>query len=345
MPRTARSRVPPGSPGLAGVVPRGRSASTKVRRPDHAADVEIECPGPCSGMWSGGDVGWHAARREERGGAPSRGGTTRRPQRGRRANRNSRTEIRTGLQFVSRSFILWRVGISDIDKLVGEVARLGSRSRRSHARELSDLVAAGGTRRGLIGQIAMSGDHPVERRCFACWCLGRLGGSQAERVLLELFKSRRGRVGRQAANSLSGICSGRSISDVITILIEDQVVWRRKFAAYILGWSHSRRVVEPLIRALRSGEGSTCVRAYAAEALGNLGFRKASPALREALGDGAAAVRFWSAFSLGKLRDFAAIPALERLARNDRRSVRGWWSIAKEAKNAIRIIRDAGRIG
>jgi len=64
------------------------------------------------------------------------------------------------------------------------------------------------------------------------------------------------------------------------------------------------------------------IRQYLSMVLGNLGDRRATPLLAEALADEHPETRIYAALALGRLRDPAGVPALMRAASSDERDVR-----------------------
>ena len=64
------------------------------------------------------------------------------------------------------------------------------------------------------------------------------------------------------------------------------------------------------------------IRQYLSMVLGNLGDRRATPLLVEALGDSHPETRIYAALALGRLRDPAGVPALVNIASTDERDVR-----------------------
>ena len=94
-------------------------------------------------------------------------------------------------------------------------------------------------------------------------------------------------------------------------------------------------------RILSNKRESTKVRTYAADTLAH----RHRPATHEVVlrtlrDESSAEMRFWCAFALGQMREKRALPLLEKLAKEDHRVVKGWWSVTKEAKEAIKFIKN-----
>jgi HEAT repeat protein len=118
---------------------------------------------------------------------------------------------------------------------------------------------------------------------------------------------------------------------------------KRVAAAYALGFFHDRRAAKPLIHVIRNRRASPRLRGQAAEALGYLLMfrpdRMALSALLEEVGDPSPEVRFWAVFAIGQMGNRKAISILTKVSQKDKATLPGWWSIAREAKAAIRQIR------
>jgi HEAT repeat protein len=80
------------------------------------------------------------------------------------------------------------------------------------------------------------------------------------------------------------------------------------------------------------------IRRYLSMVLGNLGDRRATPLLIEALGEKDVETRLYAALALGRLRDPAAVPSLLTVFANDERDVR------KAAAYALGEIGDPGAV-
>lgn len=188
-------------------------------------------------------------------------------------------------------------------------------------------------------------------RTAACWELG-YGRSRpscgnvrrAVRSLLRLCGSGPARLCLPAANALVGVGSKMAVVPLIGLLRRAQSPAAREAAAYALGFLGDKRALVPLISTLENTSEHAVVRAQAAEAIGELaltsGSRTKRPlkALISALRDRSAPVRFWACYGLSQYRDRRAISALRKVAK-DRAFVKGWWSVGREARWAIAVLR------
>jgi HEAT repeat protein len=122
---------------------------------------------------------------------------------------------------------------------------------------------------------------------------------------------------------------------VISVLRNGRRVYNRVEAAYALRMLKGDARTIALERALSNKNESPRVRAFAAEALAD-GHRSASHSvLLRNLKDPAKEVRFWCAFALGQIGERKALPALKWLSEHDNRVLKGWWAVSKEARDAI----------
>jgi HEAT repeat protein len=117
----------------------------------------------------------------------------------------------------------------------------------------------------------------------------------------------------------------------------------RTAAAYALQRVRTIRTIKALERALADKSEYPRVRGQAAESLIHNHRTLSHDVLLKELGDASREVRFWCAFALGQMAERRAIPALEQLAATDKRVVRGFWSVAKEAADALKNIRNTNR--
>ena len=118
---------------------------------------------------------------------------------------------------------------------------------------------------------------------------------------------------------------------------EDTEVRVRDAAAYTLGNLKGKRAGSALRRVLANHDEAGVIRGTAAEHLA--WFNPAPRAqLIAGLRDETADVRFWCAYAMAIMRVKSSLPTLRRLAARDRARVRGWWSVAREARWAIKCI-------
>lgn len=130
----------------------------------------------------------------------------------------------------------------------------------------------------------------------------------------------------------------------------------REEAAYALTWAHEPGLAGVLLEAVQDSKEAPAVRAQAMEALGeilesyilgglpnysrSLFYRRLTEALIPYLHHDDPRLQFWSIFALGhKARCRRVLPDLEEIAANDKGVCPGWWSVAKEARDAIREIK------
>ena len=130
---------------------------------------------------------------------------------------------------------------------------------------------------------------------------------------------------------------------VINTLLHGQRVLNRAAAAYALSLMHGKAAIPALERAVANKREHPKVRGQAAESLAHNHRPESHRILRQNLNDASKDVRFWCAYSLAEMADHDALIPLKRLARDDHRIVRGFWSVSREARASIRIIRKAMR--
>ena len=128
---------------------------------------------------------------------------------------------------------------------------------------------------------------------------------------------------------------------IVKTLLRGRRVMNRAAAAYALNLMHGREAVRALERAVRSKREHPKVRGQAAESLAHNHRPESHRVLRENLADASRDVRFWCAYALAQMADQDALVPLEQLAERDHRIVKGFWSVSREAKAAIRLIREA----
>ena len=122
-------------------------------------------------------------------------------------------------------------------------------------------------------------------------------------------------------------------------MLHGQRALNRAAAAYALHLPRGNAAVLALEKAAANKREHPKVRGQAAESLALNHRAKSHGILRANLHDPSKEVRFWCAYSLAEMADDDALGSLKRLAEEDHRVVKGFWSVSKEAKWAIRVIR------
>ena len=158
-------------------------------------------------------------------------------------------------------------------------------------------------------------------------CLERLNGSSS----LEAY---------EGAKELVLKDDPRLVSSAIKTLLQGKRVLNRAAAAYALNLAHGKAAIPALERTVANKQEPPKVRGHAAESLAHNHRPESHRILRENLNDVSRDVRFWCAYSLAQMADEDALIPLKELARSDHRSVRGFWPVSREAKAAIRSIRE-----
>jgi HEAT repeat protein len=147
-----------------------------------------------------------------------------------------------------------------------------------------------------------------------------------------------------AANAVSaGKTTDKQLErSLILTLKNGRRPFNRAAAAYAMQLVSSPRVIRALETVVKNKSEHPRVRGEAAEALAHRHRRKSHAVLLAGLGDSSKEVRFWCAFALGEMAEKRAAASLEALA-TDKRVVRGWHSVAKEAADARKNIKAAGK--
>ena len=159
--------------------------------------------------------------------------------------------------------------------------------------------------------------------------LQRLNG----RTSTEAYEGAKQLYGQQRATAV--------VKQVIDVLQHGQRVWNRAAAAYALNLTPGERTIRALEEVVANQREHPKVRGQAAESLACNHRAKSHDILRANLTDPSKQVRFWCAYSLAQMADEEALVSLKLLAEEDYRVVKGFWSVSKEAKWAIREIRNA----
>jgi hypothetical protein len=147
----------------------------------------------------------------------------------------------------------------------------------------------------------------------------------------------------EAAKELWEKGDAGSVRGLIDTLRNGKRVLNRTAAAYALYLTNGKTAIRPLERAVGNKREHPKVRGQAAESLAHNHRPSSHRVLRENLVDPAREVRFWCAYALWQMADRDALVSLRELAECDHRIVKGFWSVSKEARDAIRSIREEMR--
>jgi|SRR6185369_14538512 len=211
--------------------------------------------------------------------------------------------------------------------------------RTSREADIELLSSHGMTTLKSLYRAVNDSELEVNLRQAACWALSQVGGSQSVCVLTRALNDRNSHVSLEAAKSLIALNRKESIPKLQRALSEGANPHNRSAAAYALGFMGDRKAVPNLIKTLQGDENAE-VRSHAAEALGHLADKRALRWLIAHLTDDSAEVRFWSAFALGEIGDPGARAALERVASTDRANLPKRGPVSREARNAIKRIKE-----
>lgn len=211
--------------------------------------------------------------------------------------------------------------------------------KRRAFKQAQNLIRAGAISFEAMLSLIRDARAPTDVRATASWFAGRLGKKSAAGALLSAMGSGETRLIWEAASGLACLGAKRSRGPLIKELKHGKQADLRAAAAYALGYIGGVGVTAALLTALGDNREPEPVRAYAAEALGNIRDASACRGLVRALSDASAQVRFWSCFALGQVGCQGALRQLRRIAATDHDEVPGWWSVSKEASDAINQIR------
>ena len=214
-----------------------------------------------------------------------------------------------------------------------------AQDRPEGQRQLDALKQAGGTSLAGLAAILRDPTHPDALRVTAAWLLGVLEQPAALAPLLAAANDPNPEIRWQGILSLGLLRDARALPSLIDHLAATADPAVRQIIVWAMGCIGGSTAVAELTRLLTLLTEHPAVRGAAAEQLGMIGNRTAVPVLLAALQDPETEVRFWSAYALGQLGVKRAIPALESLAKRDTGAVPQFGSIAAEARQAIQHIR------
>lgn len=163
--------------------------------------------------------------------------------------------------------------------------------------------------------------------------------SDQRKSVISKLGGRSGALANEAAHHIFADPDPALVQPVISVLKRGRRVFNRVEAAYALGILQGEKRTLALEHALSDPDEHVTVRSFAAESL-VLGHRRQTHSvLLRNLANPSKEIRFWCAYALGQIGDKKALPALKCLAENDHRIVKGWWAVSKEARDAIRTIK------
>ena len=152
-------------------------------------------------------------------------------------------------------------------------------------------------------------------------------GEPAVEPLIKVLKDKNAKVRGDAAYALGRIGDKRAVDALIEVLRneDDDALVRLSAAEALIRIGEP--AVEPLIEALKDEDEDA--RSFAADALGEIGDRRAVDALVKILKDGSAEVRESAACALGKIGDEKALPHLELIwEKEESKEVKVWVAYA-----------------
>jgi HEAT repeat protein len=178
----------------------------------------------------------------------------------------------------------------------------------------------------------------LDVRQAACWAVGRRGGVQAIRALLNVLRQGESGLAFEAAKSLIALDAKQVIPQISQIVKRGKTPTNRAAAAYTLGFLGDGSVSQMLIEVL-NGTDTPEVRSHAAEALGHIADENTTESLVRGLKDRSAKVRFWCVFALGEIGDLRALSPLQHLASEDKSTVPKVGKVSTEARRAIKRLK------
>jgi HEAT repeat protein len=163
------------------------------------------------------------------------------------------------------------------------------------------------------------------------------------KALLDALNSPTGRKANGAAQAIIQSPDPALLPGIVRILLHGKRLHNRIEAAYAMRGmrgTNGRDGAATLEKILANRKEKAYLRAFVAETLADRHRPTSHDVVLRNLADPSAQVRFWCAFALGQMRDRNALPLLASIAENDHRIVRGWWAVSKEARDAIRLIKN-----
>lgn len=180
-------------------------------------------------------------------------------------------------------------------------------------------------------------DRNLFVRAVAAEAIGKLGAEAIEPLWEGIRYDYESSRLRDAASSALGRMDGTGALEILESHLEDKKWKSRAAAAWIIGELFLEEAVEKLCKILDE-DRDLDVRIAAANALGKIGSKKATPYLHRALQDEYIGLRLEVIKALGLIKDRSSIGPLTKLLRESR-----MWSERAEAATALGKIGGRGR--
>jgi HEAT repeat protein len=191
-------------------------------------------------------------------------------------------------------------------------------------------------------EVASNESMGTGMRSIACWFLSRTSNTRFVPALVKCLNDKDPALRSEAARSLGTMGDVRTTVDLIRTLEGDSSADVRFYSIYALGLLQSDSAITPILAVLNDEKEDPKLRGMAAETLSSFHNGRSVDSLIACLSDSQAEVRFWAAFALGELGARKALPALVRVAKYDQSSLPDGASISNEASEAIDKIERTG---
>lgn len=178
-------------------------------------------------------------------------------------------------------------------------------------------------------------ERDVEYICAVCYLIYYKPVKGAVPVLRSLLSHESDEVRMSSMVALGEFNTRKVIKDLLKIAESDNSLELRCRALNLIAFMFNKTASPRLRRLLGNEEVPPEVRGDAAEALANIGDRKAIPLLIKVSYDRSPIVRFWACYALGQMPDRRSLPRLEQIAEYDDGEIEHFGSVKAEAKDAM----------
>jgi HEAT repeat protein len=228
------------------------------------------------------------------------------------------------------------------DQLMSIVDQVEPSSRSKALDDLNLILESGTDSFSKLSAAASNESIGTGIRSIACWFLSRMGDERAVPALVKCLNDKDADLRSEAARALGTLGDARTALNLIGALERDSSADVRFYSIYALGLLQSDSAIAPILGVLDDEKEDPKVRGMAAETLSFFRSERTVESLMACLSDPQVEVRYWAAFALGELGARKALPALMRLARTDQSSLPDGRSVSNEAAEAIDKIEKAG---